>query len=586
MSTRQKDTKARLSVLVSLLLIAGIAVASVPTQASTEPQSGTVIASFPSPGPSPTGLAWDGQYLWNADEDTDIIYELNPSTGSVITSFASPGSGPYGLAWDGQYVWNADGNTDTIYKIDVGSSPTGVEGTVYYSTTPLSGVKVALSETGSGYDVIPSTITYTDNYGWYTILYDKPGEYFVIGYAPSPEYIDWKGSSVSISAGQVVERSLDLPKKMTLLEPPNGATIQDLTPTLTWQANPEAIRYTLQVNIQSTWELVLHERNITSTGYTFQDPLSEGIIYAWQVDADDPANHHVGTTHDAFTLSITVGPLNQPPTASFTYSPESPVVGEEITFDASSSTDPDGQIVSYEWDFGDSATGSGVTTAHAYTAAREYIVTLTVVDNDGATGTDTAIVTVQTPTEATQDLADAVEKLDLPEETEDSLTDKLEAAIDSLNRGRDNAAMNQLWAFINQVEALRRSGRLTVEEADALIAIAQRIIDSIGGGYGEAQEQKQAIQRKFGLSQNYPNPFNPETTIEYDIDKDCEVVLKIYNLSGQLIRILVDEFQTAGQYTITWYGDNDAGQEIASGVYFYRLQAGDEAAMKKMVVLK
>ena len=93
-------------------------------------------------------------------------------------------------------------------------------------------------------------------------------------------------------------------------------------------------------------------------------------------------------------------------------------------------------------------------------------------------------------------------------------------------------------------------------------------------------------QPKFSLSQNYPNPFNPETTIEYDIEKDCDVTLKIYNLAGQLVKTLVDEYQTAGHYAITWYGDTDAGQEIASGVYFYRIKAGDKAAIKKMVVLK
>lgn len=104
---------------------------------------------------------------------------------------------------------------------------------------------------------------------------------------------------------------------------------------------------------------------------------------------------------------------------------------------------------------------------------------------------------------------------------------------------------------------------------------------------GTAASTTRAIaQPKFGLSQNYPNPFNPQTTIEYDVDRDCDVTLKIYNLAGQLIKTLVDEYQTVGHYTITWYGDTDAGQEIASGVYFYRVKAGDKAAIKKMVVLK
>jgi PKD repeat protein len=76
----------------------------------------------------------------------------------------------------------------------------------------------------------------------------------------------------------------------------------------------------------------------------------------------------------------------QPPVASFVYSPEEPVVGEEITFDASSSYDPDGTVVKYEWDFGDGNTAEGVEVTHTYAEAGEYTVTLTITDNDGLTG--------------------------------------------------------------------------------------------------------------------------------------------------------------------------------------------------------
>jgi len=74
-----------------------------------------------------------------------------------------------------------------------------------------------------------------------------------------------------------------------------------------------------------------------------------------------------------------------PPVASFTYSPENPVVGEEITFDASSSYDPDGEIESYDWDFGDGNSAQEEVVTHAYVEAGEYAVTLTVTDNDGLT---------------------------------------------------------------------------------------------------------------------------------------------------------------------------------------------------------
>ena len=82
------------------------------------------------------------------------------------------------------------------------------------------------------------------------------------------------------------------------------------------------------------------------------------------------------------------------PTASFTYSPSDPIANETVTFNASSSDDPDGTIVSYDWDFRDGINGTGMITTHNYTSAGTYNVTLTVTDNDGLTNSTTVSVTV------------------------------------------------------------------------------------------------------------------------------------------------------------------------------------------------
>ena len=80
--------------------------------------TGVVIHSFNAPGSEPSGLTWDGLYLWCADWNNNIIYQINSSTGAVVYSFNSPGPRPTGLAWDGQYLWNADNALGTIYKIN------------------------------------------------------------------------------------------------------------------------------------------------------------------------------------------------------------------------------------------------------------------------------------------------------------------------------------------------------------------------------------------------------------------------------------------------------------------------------------
>jgi hypothetical protein len=90
----------------------------------------------------------------------------------------------------------------------------------------------------------------------------------------------------------------------------------------------------------------------------------------------------------------------------------------------------------------------------------------------------------------------------------------------------------------------------------------------------------------YRLCQNFPNPFNPATTIRFDIKKKGHVRLRIYNVAGQLVKTLVDDVMDAGSYAKEWKGSNNAGAEAASGVYFYRLEAGEYENVKKMVLLR
>lgn len=110
-----------------------------------------------------------------------------------------------------------------------------------------------------------------------------------------------------------------------------------------------------------------------------------------------------------------------------------------------------------------------------------------------------------------------------------------------------------------------------------------------------------SVPQEFCLVQNYPNPFNPSTIIQYTVssrqkkaadggqrtvDGSIPTTLKIYNIRGQLVRTLVDEPKTSGTYEVIWDGKDDQGQEVASGVYFYKLKAGDYTETKKMILMK
>ena len=89
------------------------------------------------------------------------------------------------------------------------------------------------------------------------------------------------------------------------------------------------------------------------------------------------------------------------------------------------------------------------------------------------------------------------------------------------------------------------------------------------------------IPSEFLLLQNYPNPFNPSTTIEFDLPKNSEVTLNVFNILGQEVTTLVTQRLSAGSYSYDWDASNPA-----SGVYLYRLQAGDYVETRKMILMR
>ena len=88
------------------------------------------------------------------------------------------------------------------------------------------------------------------------------------------------------------------------------------------------------------------------------------------------------------------------------------------------------------------------------------------------------------------------------------------------------------------------------------------------------------------LLQAVPSPFNPSTVIGYAIPAPGHVKLRVFDVSGRLVRVLVDGDETAGRHRVTWMGRDDAGHTVASGVYFYQLDASGKTLRKSMTLLK
>jgi uncharacterized repeat protein (TIGR01451 family) len=138
---------------------------------------------------------------------------------------------------------------------------------------------------------------------------------------------------------------------------------------------------------------------------------------------------------------------------------------------------------------------------------------------------------------------------------------------------------------------------LVAPDAPSHQAITNRIYWSSGQEADSASiSVPLLLPRRFELHQNYPNPFNASATLHFAIpggerkpedgDRPIHTTLKVYNILGQEVRTLVDEMKQPGYYDATWDGRDRFGNGVASGVYFYRLTAGDVTNTKKMVLLR
>jgi hypothetical protein len=116
------------------------------------------------------------------------------------------------------------------------------------------------------------------------------------------------------------------------------------------------------------------------------------------------------------------------------------------------------------------------------------------------------------------------------------------------------------------------------------------LYELIAGVYGEStvvtSSEDLSLMPRTHLYQNYPNPFNPTTTIEYSVASRDRVVIEIYNINGQRIKLLVNEIKEPGRYTATWSGKNESDQPVATGIYFCRLLVDTSSSVRKILIIR
>jgi PKD repeat protein/subtilisin family serine protease len=252
----------------------------------------------------------------------------------------------------------------------------------------------------SGTTVLPRTGTYTIQAGeptgserLYAFAADRPIPYFPTTFTtPSFPVLSTNGAaflnqvrtwlSGNVPSGNWAEASAAITVQPLANQPPVARfTYSPANPLVNqWVTFDATSSYDPDGSIVSySWDF---GDGATATGSRVTKRYSAAGTYTVTLTVTD----NRGATNSASQM-LTVTSPNQPPVASFTFSPANPNPGDTVTFDASASSDPDGSIVSYSWNFGDGNTGSGVTASHVYSAAGTYTVTLTVTDNQGATST-------------------------------------------------------------------------------------------------------------------------------------------------------------------------------------------------------
>ena len=113
-----------------------------------------------------------------------------------------------------------------------------------------------------------------------------------------------------------------------------------------------------------------------------------------------------------------------------------------------------------------------------------------------------------------------------------------------------------------------------------------KLIVEPGWNYVSVNMIADIVPLSFKLNQNYPNPFNPETNISFSLPVDTKVILSIYNIKGQKVKTICNEFFELGDYSLVWNGMNSSNKQVASGIYFYKLETHRFTKVKKMLLLK
>ncbi|MFZ5515271.1 MAG: transglutaminase domain-containing protein [Candidatus Zhuqueibacterota bacterium] len=609
-------------------------------------QMGAVLDFFPSPGSRPTGLAWDGEFLWNADIGTNQIYKIDPQTGQVLYSLPSPANATInGLAWDGQFLWCSDNGHDQLCQIDVEDSsitkivPVGTENPrgltwdgefLWYVDSQAKRIFKLNPETGSYADTLISPGGYNRGLAWdgeylWCADYDKDeiyrletdrGRIFTILNAPgtysyglafdghflwNADYEHDRIYKISIAGTekyQITDPFLvkirytvtiknvgsSVMNLQTYLACPFEAVYQQLEDTLQFRDEPHTF-YTDYFGQQ----IAYYEESV---------PAGEEKLYQWSVPA---------TLYNIryFLHPDSVGELTDIPQSIITmYTPDGEYYDITHPVIRNAAQEAIGDESNLYWQ---------VRNIHDYVISHiEYI-------NDSSW--DTAPIVLSRGTGSCSEYTFLFVALcraaGIPARMEAGghLRDDLPYEDRIFHRWQQVYFPNYGWVPIdctwddkeypgNQARyfgAMSNQAFSTTISGGGVTGMwwTYNVANSSSGGEMEREKLMEwlpnstaveivpdALPEKYETSFNYPNPLNNATTIQFYAERPGPANVQIFNPLGQLIKSWPNLIANPGWNRVLWNGQNNAGQSVASGVYLYRIETCRGAQWYKLTVIK
>ena len=581
--------------------------------------------------------ATDNQVITATDADGDALTFTGSGPGFMTVTTTSPGTGSAtgnialapGFSDAGTYsasisVSDGKGGTDsqpfTITVVNVNRAPT------------LNAISDMTVQEGTTQD---QTITGSDPDGDALMFTKATGPSFMtvsttnattgsIHLAPSVGDAGTYSASATASDGTATSTPQSFTITVTPAGQPNNPPVVTAPATQTVQEN-QLLTFTVNATDQDGDHVTLTAGNLP-TGANFLDNGNNTGTFTWVPTFSQAGSYPVtftgtdvhGATGTALTV-ITVENVNQGPTAD----PDGPytgVINVPITFNGTGSSDPDGDALTYEWDFdatdgitpGGDATGPNPT--HTYTSPATYTVTLTVSDGTlSATATTTATVSNELLADAFVAGGDKTIRLASgkplwcvqiqPVSGSFNVTDVSLSSIQAsyagvtidaisgkttLDGDRNGDGISELKACFSKGDLRTLFASLPNGRQSVNVTISG---DLTSGAPFTASVSVDVVKAGGGALARFnanasPNPFNPATTISFQTSKPGNVSLQVFDVSGRLVNTLANQYMGTGYHEVRWGGTSVTGSKVSSGVYFYVLKTAEGTVKDQLVVTK